>query len=144
MHGVFIPERRAAGLTSVVAKASAGAIDHIPVARVTNLSRLMDSLKAAGVWIYGVTPSAQKIYTDIDYRGPVGFVLGAEGTGIRSGVVQHCDECVRIPLRGKVQSLNVSASAAIVLYEVLRQREQANLEAGSSTDSERPPLDSGL
>ena len=144
VHGVFIPERRAAGLTSVVAKASAGAIDHIPVARVTNLSRLMDSLKAAGVWIYGVTPSAQKIYTDIDYRGPVGFVLGAEGTGIRSGVVQHCDECVRIPLRGQVQSLNVSASAAIVLYEVLRQREQANHAAGSSTDSERPSLDSGL
>jgi 23S rRNA (guanosine2251-2'-O)-methyltransferase len=143
-HGVFIPERRAVGLTSVVAKASAGAIDHMPVSRVTNLSRLLDSLKAAGVWIYGVTPSAPKIFTDIDYRGPVGFVLGAEGTGIRSGVVQHCDECVRIPLRGKVQSLNVSASAAIVLYEVLRQREQANHAAGSSTDSERTPLDSSL
>ena len=143
-HGVFIPERRAVGLTSVVAKASAGAIDHMPVSRVTNLSRLLDSLKAAGVWIYGVTPSAKKVFTDIDYRGPVGFVLGAEGTGIRSGVVQHCDECVRIPLRGKVQSLNVSASAAIVLYEVVRQREQDNYAAGSSTDSERTPLDSRL
>ncbi|HMS84362.1 MAG TPA: 23S rRNA (guanosine(2251)-2'-O)-methyltransferase RlmB [Nitrospira sp.] len=134
-HGVFIPERRATGLTSVVAKASAGAIDHIPVARVTNLSRLLDSLKAAGVWIYGVTPSAQKVYTEIDYRGPVGFVLGAEGTGIRSGVIQHCDECVRIPLRGKVQSLNVSASAAIVLYEVVRQRERTSHTAGRSTNS---------
>lgn len=135
VHGVFIPERRAVGLTSVVAKASAGAIDHMAVARVTNLSRLLDSLKAAGVWIYAVTPSAQKTYTEIDYRGPVGFVLGAEGTGIRSGVVQHCDECVRIPLRGKVQSLNVSASAAIVLYEVVRQREQSNHTAGRSTNS---------
>lgn len=143
-HGVFIPERRAVGLTSVVAKASAGAIDHMPVARVTNLSRLLDSLKAAGVWIYGVTPAAKKIFTDVDYRGPVGFVLGAEGAGIRSGVVQHCDECVRIPLRGKVQSLNVSASAAIVLYEVMRQREQTNHAAGSSTDSQHPPLDSRL
>ncbi|MBL8073434.1 MAG: hypothetical protein JNL29_03625, partial [Nitrospira sp.] len=81
---------------------------------------------------------------DIDYRGPVGFVLGAEGTGIRPGVVQHCDECVRIPLRGKVQSLNVSASAAIVLYEVVRQRERTNRAAASSTDSERASLDSRL
>lgn len=143
-HGVFIPERRAVGLTSVVAKASAGAIDHIPVARVTNLSRLLESLKAAGVWIYGVTPSAQKVFTEIDYRGPVAFVLGAEGTGIRSGVVQHCDECVRIPLLGKVQSLNVSASAAIVLYEVVRQRERANHAAAGSTNPECSPLDRRL
>jgi 23S rRNA (guanosine2251-2'-O)-methyltransferase len=121
-HGVFIPERRAAGLTSVVAKASAGAIDHIPVARVTNMSRSIESLKAAGVWIYGVTPSANKIFTDVDLRGPVGLVLGGEGTGIRPGVLQHCDECVRIPLSGQVESLNVSAAAAIVLFEAVRQR----------------------
>jgi 23S rRNA (guanosine2251-2'-O)-methyltransferase len=121
-HGVFIPERRAAGLTSVVAKASAGAIDHIPVARVTNMSRSIESLKTAGVWIYGVTPSANKIFTDVDLREPVGLVLGGEGTGIRPGVLQHCDECVRIPLSGKVESLNVSAAAAIVLFEVVRQR----------------------
>jgi 23S rRNA (guanosine2251-2'-O)-methyltransferase len=124
-HGVFIPERRAAGLTSVVAKASAGAIDHIPVARVTNMSRLIESLKAAGIWIYGVTPSAEKIYTDVDLREPVGLVLGGEGVGIRPGVLQHCDECVRIPLRGQVQSLNVSAAAAIVLFEAIRQRRPA-------------------
>lgn len=121
-HGVLIPERRAAGLTSVVAKASAGAIDHIPVARVTNISRSIESLKAAGVWIYGITPSADKIYTDIDLREPVGLVLGGEGTGIRPGVLQHCDDCVRIPLRGRIQSLNVSAAAAIVLFEAVRQR----------------------
>ena len=123
-HGVFIPERRAAGLTSVVAKASAGAIDHIPVARVTNISRSLESLAAAGVWVYGVTPSGNKIFTDIDLREPVALVLGGEGTGIRPGVLQHCDDCVRIPLRGQVQSLNVSAAAAIVLFEAVRQRRQ--------------------
>jgi 23S rRNA (guanosine2251-2'-O)-methyltransferase len=126
VHGVFIPERRAAGLTSVVAKASAGAIDHIPVARVTNMSRSIESLKAAGIWVYGVTPSAKKVYTDVDLREPVGLVLGAEGTGIRPGVLQHCDDGIRIPLRGQVQSLNVSASAAIVLFEAVRQRWSEN------------------
>jgi 23S rRNA (guanosine2251-2'-O)-methyltransferase len=131
-HGVFIPERRAAGLTSVVAKASAGAIDHIPVARVTNMSRSIESLKTAGVWIYGVTPSAEKLYTDVDLRGPVGLVLGGEGTGIRPGVLQHCDECVRIPLGGQVESLNVSAAAAIVLFEVVRQRRTTQDRSDSS------------
>jgi len=126
VHGVVIPERRAVGLTSVVAKASAGAIDHIPVARVTNLSRSIESLKAAGVWIYGVTPSASKMFTDIDLRGPVGLVLGGEGAGIRQGVLQHCDDSIRIPLRGRVESLNVSAAAAIVLFEAVRQRTQRN------------------
>ena len=124
VHGVFIPERRAVGLTSVVAKASAGAIDHIPVARVTNMSRSIESLKTAGIWIYGVTPSAKKIFTDLDLQAPVGLVFGGEGTGIRPGVLQHCDECVRIPLRGRVGSLNVSAAAAIVLFEAVRQRHQ--------------------
>jgi 23S rRNA (guanosine2251-2'-O)-methyltransferase len=121
-HGVLIPERRAVGLTPVVAKASAGAIDHVPVARVTNMSRSIESLKAAGVWIYGVTPSANKLFTEVDLREPVGLVLGGEGTGIRPGVLQHCDVCIRIPLRGQVQSLNVSVAAAIVLYEAVRQR----------------------
>jgi 23S rRNA (guanosine2251-2'-O)-methyltransferase len=122
VHGVFIPERRAAGLTSVVAKVSAGAIDHIPVARVTNTSRLLESLKAAGVWIYGVEPSASKLFTEVDLRGPVGLVFGGEGTGIRPGVLRHCDEHIRIPMKGRVQSLNVSASAAVALYEAVRQR----------------------
>lgn len=134
-HGVFIPERRAAGLTPVVAKASAGAIDHIPVARVTNISRSIESLKSAGIWIYGVTPSADKIFTEVDLREPVGLVLGAEGTGIRPGVLQHCDERIRIPLRGLVQSLNVSAAAAIVLFEAVRQRHLTNRNENDSTGS---------
>jgi 23S rRNA (guanosine2251-2'-O)-methyltransferase len=121
-HGVFIPERRAAGLTSVVAKASAGAIDHLPVARVTNVSRLLESLKTAGLWIYGVEPSDGKLFTDVDLRGPVGLVFGGEGTGIRPGVLQHCDERICIPMKGCVQSLNVSASAAVMLFEAVRQR----------------------
>jgi 23S rRNA (guanosine2251-2'-O)-methyltransferase len=121
-HGVFIPERRAVGLTSVVAKVSAGAIDHIPVARVTNTTRLLETLKSAGVWIYGVEPTAQKLFTEIDLRGPVALVFGGEGKGIRHGVLQHCDACVRIPMKGRVHSLNVSASAAVVLFEAVRQR----------------------
>ncbi|MGQ0667387.1 MAG: 23S rRNA (guanosine(2251)-2'-O)-methyltransferase RlmB [Nitrospiraceae bacterium] len=122
VHGLFIPERRAAGLTAIVAKASAGAIDHIPVARVTNVSRLLESLKAAGLWIYGVEPSAGKLFTEVDLRGPVALVFGGEGTGIRPGVLQHCDERIRIPMKGRVQSLNVSASAAVALFEAVRQR----------------------
>jgi len=121
-HGVFIPERRAAGLTSVVAKASAGAIDYIPVARVTNTSRLLETLKEAGVWIYGVEPTATKLITEVDLTGPVGLVFGGEGKGIRPGVLQHCDERIRIPMKGRVQSLNVSASAAVTLFEAVRQR----------------------
>jgi 23S rRNA (guanosine2251-2'-O)-methyltransferase len=131
-HGLFIPERRAAGLTAVVAKASAGAIDHIPVARVTNVSRLLESLKAARLWIYGVEPSAGKLFTEVDLRGPVGLVFGGEGRGIRPGVLQHCDERIRIPMKGRLQSLNVSASAAVVLFEAVRQR---GLAVGAKTDS---------
>lgn len=131
-HGVFIPERRAAGLTSVVAKASAGAIDHIPVARVINTSRLLETLKEAGVWIYGVEPTATKLITEVDLTGPVGLVFGGEGKGIRHGVLQHCDERIRIPMKGQVQSLNVSASAAVTLFEAVRQRNQSPPAGGKS------------
>jgi 23S rRNA (guanosine2251-2'-O)-methyltransferase len=92
---------------------------------VTNTSRLLESLKAAGVWIYGLEPTATKLFTDVDLRGPVGLVFGGEGAGIRSGVLQHCDERIRIPMKGHVQSLNVSASAAVTLFEAVRQRSQA-------------------
>ena len=131
-HGVFIPERRAAGLTSVVAKASAGAIDHIPVARVINTSRLLETLKEAGVWIYGVEPTATKLITEVDLTGPVGLVFGGEGKGIRQGVLQHCDERIRIPMKGQVQSLNVSASAAVTLFEAVRQRNRPASTGGKS------------
>lgn len=135
VHGVFIPERRAAGLTSVVAKVSAGAIDHIPVARVTNTARLIEELKEAGVWIYGVEPSSAKLFTEVDLRGPVGLVFGGEGKGIRPGVLQHCDERIRIPMKGRVESLNVSASAAVVLFEAVRQRSLAGKRTAAVTES---------
>lgn len=125
VHGVFIPERRSAGLTGSVAKVSAGALEHLRVGRVQNVSRLIEALQADGVWVYALVPSAPKLHTALDYRGPVALVLGGEAKGVRPGVLEKCDDCVRIPMRGHVASLNVSAAAAVVLFEVVRQREQA-------------------
>ena len=122
VHGVLIPERRAAGLTSVVAKVSAGALDHMLVARVGNLSRLIEDLKEAGVWVYAVEPSAPTQFTEIDMTGPIAFVLGGEGEGIRLGVLKACDGRISIPMKGKVESLNVSAAVAVILFEGVRQR----------------------
>jgi 23S rRNA (guanosine2251-2'-O)-methyltransferase len=122
VHGVFIPERRAVGLTSVVAKVSAGALDHMLVARVGNLSRLIEELKEDGVWIYGVEPLAGKSYACIDMTGPIALVLGGEGQGIRPGVLKECDDQMTIPMKGKVESLNVSAAVAVTLFEAVRQR----------------------
>jgi 23S rRNA (guanosine2251-2'-O)-methyltransferase len=122
VHGIFLPERRAAGLTSAVAKSSAGALTHMRIARVVNLSRLLESLKRSGLWIYGLDPGSPKSYTALDYRGPTVLVLGGEDKGIRPGILDKCDETARIPMLGKIESLNVSAAAAIVLFEVVRQR----------------------
>ena len=122
VHGIFIPERRAAGLTSAVAKTSAGALEHMRVARVVNLSRLMDELKGAGLWIYGVEPSGTTEFTTIDMTGPIALVFGGEGGGIRRVIAQECDGLVRIPMKGKVKSLNVSAAVAVTLFEGIRQR----------------------
>jgi 23S rRNA (guanosine2251-2'-O)-methyltransferase len=132
-HGLFIPERRAVGLTSVVAKVSAGALDHISVGRVGNLIRLIQDLKEAGLWIYGLDPQAEKTYTDIDLNGPIALVLGGEGEGIRPGVLGECDDRVRIPMQGRVQSLNVSAAAAVALFEVVRQRRSGAVRATRTT-----------
>jgi 23S rRNA (guanosine2251-2'-O)-methyltransferase len=122
VQGVFIPERRAVGLTSVVAKASAGAVDYMPVGRVPNLSRLIERLQGAGIWVYAFDAGASKVYTALDFRGPVALVFGGEGKGVRAGVREACDDAAYIPMLGRVGSLNVSASAAVVLYEALRQR----------------------
>ena len=121
-HGLVIPQRRSVSLTSTVAKASAGALEHMRVACVPNLSRVIDSFKAAGLWIYAVEPGGAKPYTSLDLRGPVALVFGAEGPGVRHGVLAHCDERVHIPMQGKVASLNVSVAAAVVLFEMVRQR----------------------
>ena len=121
-HGVVIPKRRSAGLTPVVAKASAGAIEYMPVARVSNISSALKELQARGVWVYGTAADGtQKLY-DANFQGPTAIVIGNEGTGMGRLVRQTCDVLVRIPMRGRISSLNASAAAAILLYEAVRQR----------------------
>ena len=121
-HGVVIPERRAAGLTDTVARASAGAIAHLPVARVTNLARAMEEMKEAGYWLIGLDERADRTYTDADFTSPVGIVLGGEGSGIHELTRKRCDFVVSLPTVGPVKSLNVSVAAGIVLFEAVRQR----------------------
>ena len=121
-HGVIIPKRRSAGLTAVVAKTSAGAVSHVPVARVPNLPALLDQLKEAGVWIFGTAAGAPTSLYQADLKGPAAVVIGSEGTGMGRLVTEHCDFLVSIPMRGKLNSLNASAAAAILLYEAVRQR----------------------
>jgi 23S rRNA (guanosine2251-2'-O)-methyltransferase len=121
-HGVVTPERRAAGLTDTVARASAGAIAHLPVAKVTNLAQTMEELKEAGYWLVGLDERADKSYTDVDYKSPVGIVLGGEGQGLHDLTRKRCDFVVKLPTTGPVKSLNVSVAAGVVLFEALRQR----------------------
>src|ERR1700687_5766049 len=121
-HGVVIPERRAAGLTDTVARASAGALAHLPVAKVTNLVRAMEELKEAGYWLVGLDEEGEKKYTEVDYTSPVGIVLGGEGQGLHELTRKRCDFVVSLPTTGPVKSLNVSVSAGVVLFEAIRQR----------------------
>jgi 23S rRNA (guanosine2251-2'-O)-methyltransferase len=120
--GVFIPERRAVGLTDVVAKASAGAVEHVAVARVVNMSRLIEDLKKRNIWTIGTSADAKTNYTDWDWTLPCAIVLGSEGEGLHRLVRERCDALVRIPILGKIESLNVSVAAGVILYETLRQR----------------------
>ena len=121
-HGVIIPKRRSAGLTAVVAKTSAGAVAHVPVARVPNLPALLDQLKKQGVWVFGTAAGAPTSLYQADLKGPAAIVIGSEGDGMGRLVTEHCDFLVSIPMRGKLNSLNASAAAAILLYEAVRQR----------------------
>ena len=122
VHGVFIAERRAVGLTSVVAKVAAGALEYVPVARVTNLVRLIEQLKARNIWVVGAAGDAKQLYTDWDWKLPAAVFLGSEGHGLHRLVREHCDTLVRIPVAGRLESLNVSVAAAVLLYEARRQR----------------------
>jgi len=124
--GVILPERRSAEVTPAVCKASAGAVEHLAVARVRNLADYLRDAKAAGCWIYGAAAGARTGYREVDWRGGAVLVLGAEGRGLRPRVAAACDELVSLPLRGRVESLNVSATAAVVLYEILQQRLDAS------------------
>ncbi len=126
-HGVVIPERRAAGLTDTVARASAGALAHLPVAKVTNLARAMEDLKEAGYWLVGLDERGDKSYTEVDYTTPMGIVMGGEGEGLHELTRKRCDFVVSLPTSGPVKSLNVSVATGVVLFEAVRQRHSKKL-----------------
>jgi 23S rRNA (guanosine2251-2'-O)-methyltransferase len=121
-HGVIIPKRRSAGLSATVAKASSGAIFHMAIARVTNLTSAIKELKKAGVWIFAATMDGESTLWESDFKSATAFVIGSEGTGISRLVGDNCDHKVKIPMKGKLSSLNASVSAAVLLYEAVRQR----------------------
>ena len=121
-HGVVIPKRRSAGLTSIVAKTSAGAVSYLPVARVPNLTAVLKELKEQGLWVYGAAADGGTRLYDADLRGPAVIVIGSEGDGLGRLVREQCDFLVSIPMKGRINSLNASAAAAVVLYEAVRQR----------------------
>jgi 23S rRNA (guanosine2251-2'-O)-methyltransferase len=123
VHGVFIAERRAVGLTGVVAKVAAGALEYVPVARVTNLVRLIEQLKERNIWVVGAAADAKQLHTEWDWTLPAAIFLGSEGHGLHRLVREHCDTLVRIPVVGKLDSLNVSVAAGVLLYEARRQRD---------------------
>jgi 23S rRNA (guanosine2251-2'-O)-methyltransferase len=119
---VIIPERRAAGLTDTVAKAAAGALEYVPVIRVTNIARALEALKKRGFWIYGLDERGSEDYDKVDYARQAAIVLGGEGKGLHQLVRQHCDVLVRIPMAGTIPSLNVSVAAGIALFEWKRRQ----------------------
>lgn len=122
VDGVFIPERRAVGLTETVAKSSAGATEYVRVAKVGNLNRLIDELKSNNIWVIGTSSEAKTDHTDWDWKQSSALVLGGEGKGLHRLTAEKCDALVKIPMRGKIESLNVSVAAGVILFEVLRQR----------------------
>lgn len=134
VHGVIVPERRSAGLTETVAKTSAGALEYVPVVRVVNVVNTIEDLKKAGVWVVGAEADSDTIYWDADVAGPTAIVLGGEEKGIRRLVRERCDYVVSLPLMGRINSLNVSVAAGVLLYEVLRQRR------GKSKNTTSPAL----
>ncbi|MFD1738264.1 23S rRNA (guanosine(2251)-2'-O)-methyltransferase RlmB [Bacillus salitolerans] len=122
-HGIIIPKRRAVGLTATVAKASTGAIEYIPVVRITNMSRTIEELKEKGVWIVGTDASGTTDYRQLDAKMPIGLVIGSEGKGMSRIVREKCDFLIRLPMVGKVTSLNASVAASLLMYEVYRKRQ---------------------
>jgi 23S rRNA (guanosine2251-2'-O)-methyltransferase len=121
MHGIIIPKRNAAGLTAAVAKASSGALEYLPVARVSNLVATVEELKKKGIWIYGAEMSGKPFY-DVDFSGPAAIVVGSEGSGISRLLLEKCDFVVSIPMRGQISSLNASVAAGILIYQAAKGR----------------------
>jgi len=130
VHGTFIPEHRSVGLNETVAKSSAGAAEHAKIAKVTNLNRLIEELKQKNVWVVGTAAEAETNYSEWDWTRPSALVLGSEGKGLHRLVAENCDVLVKIPMYGKIQSLNVSVAAGVILFEAQRQRE---ISANSSS-----------
>jgi 23S rRNA (guanosine2251-2'-O)-methyltransferase len=124
-HGVVIPRDRAASVTPSAAKASAGAVEHLPIVQVTNLVRAIEDLKEAGIWTVAAVPDGDQDLASVDLRGPIALVIGGEGQGVRPLVRKSCDHAARIPMEGRVGSLNASAAAAIAIYEAMRQRAES-------------------
>ena len=124
VHGVIIPLHNAAAVNATVAKTSAGATAHLPIARVTNIAQTLDNLKKAGVWIVGTEMESDILYYNHDYRGSLAIVIGNEGTGIRRLVKEKCDFLVKIPMHGKIESLNASVAGALVMFEAAHSRTQ--------------------
>lgn len=122
IHGVIIRSRRAVGITAAVAKASAGAVEYMPVARVSNISQAMVNLKRNNVWVVGIDPTGEIDYSQVDFRLPTAIVIGSEGKGLSDLVKKRCDSLASIPMQGKITSLNASIAAALVMYEALKQR----------------------
>jgi 23S rRNA (guanosine2251-2'-O)-methyltransferase len=135
--GVIIPERRAAGVTGAVAKASAGASEHLPIAKVTNIARTVEELKERNIWVVGLDERGTQTYDSVDYKMDCAIVLGAEGKGVHDLVRKKCDFLVSIPMLGEVPSLNVSVAAGVVLYEIVRQRRRKVTVAESRGSSRR-------
>ena len=123
--GIILPERRSAGLTETVSEVSAGALEHLRVARVPNLAQTMIQLREKGIWLVGAEGQGDGLFWEFDYTQPVGVVLGSEGRGIRPLVRKNCDRILSIPLGGKINSLNVAAAASVFFFEVIRQRRTA-------------------
>lgn len=122
VHGVIVPKHHSASVTSAVGKASAGAVEHMAMAEVTNISHAIGTLKENGYWIVGLETAGDKLYTALDYKTPTALIVGSEGKGIRRLVKEHCDFLVKIPLYGKISSLNASVAGALVMFEVAKQR----------------------
>ncbi len=125
VHGIFIPDRRSVGLTATVARTSAGALEHMAVARCSNIGKLIERLQDQGIPAVAFHPDAQQTYDEVEMNGPVVLVFGGEGKGVRPGVLQKCEYQARIPMLGKIESLNVSASVAVVVFEAVRQRRKS-------------------
>lgn len=143
-HGVILPEHRAAGLTPAVDKTSAGAVEFLPVAQVTNMTRALDDLKKRGLWCIGLDGDAETTFDKANLTGPIALVVGSEGKGITRLVREHCDLLIRIPMRGRIASLNAAVAGSIALYEIWRQRgwaEPHDPEPEASDHEETPAVE---